>query len=462
MATDDLLKRGIVALKRGHKAEARDLLIQAVEQDERNEMAWLWLSGAVDTDEDRCICLENVLTINPNNESAQRGLEILQRQRAPALDSKPSTLSPEPPPPSKHAAALDTRPDAEYEAGTSISPASDPPALDLPVGKAPACSVCGRQDETLRVVVYPYVFSLLVVSFRRTLAGIWCSKHRNLRLMLASLITALFGWLGIPYGFLWTPVALISLVQGGDQPAELNAEMLKSLAAHKIQEGDLEGAIGCLEASLQFRDDEDVRRHLHEIRTNSDRPVRQVGCWTTASALADVLLSAVGIGLFIGVLDYVITGAFSSLMIGDVPIFIVILSWTPFIMMTFVGGLLLFQVIEQTLTRIRCRRLSLAVGIGIVAATLAIYSLLQGSAISDYIAILWFSGEMFESVYDVIFNGVLVFLAGGFFWILGYIEMIGLSDAIYIVLLVITMGYYVIMSIATATRVVRWQQRLIE
>jgi hypothetical protein len=75
--TNELLEQGIAALKAGHKAEARSLLMQVVEQDERNERAWLWLSGAVDTDEERRTCLENVLAINPNNGMARRGLEHL-------------------------------------------------------------------------------------------------------------------------------------------------------------------------------------------------------------------------------------------------------------------------------------------------------------------------------------------------------------------------------------------------
>ena len=37
----------------------------------------------------------------------------------------------------------------------------------LPPGPI-GCQLCGRQDETLRVVVYPYVVSLLVVTFRRS------------------------------------------------------------------------------------------------------------------------------------------------------------------------------------------------------------------------------------------------------------------------------------------------------
>ena len=72
-----LLQDGIQAVKRGEREKARTLLTQVVEQDETNEQAWLWLSGAVDTDEERRVCLENVLALNPNNAAAQRGLARL-------------------------------------------------------------------------------------------------------------------------------------------------------------------------------------------------------------------------------------------------------------------------------------------------------------------------------------------------------------------------------------------------
>ena len=58
--TDDLMKQGIAALKAGRKVEARTLLVQVLRQDRRNETAWLWLSGAVDTDAERYACLEEV------------------------------------------------------------------------------------------------------------------------------------------------------------------------------------------------------------------------------------------------------------------------------------------------------------------------------------------------------------------------------------------------------------------
>ena len=70
------LKAGITAVRSGDQAKGRQLLLKVIEVDEENEMAWLWLSGVVDNDEERRICLDNVLTINPDNQAAKKGLEI--------------------------------------------------------------------------------------------------------------------------------------------------------------------------------------------------------------------------------------------------------------------------------------------------------------------------------------------------------------------------------------------------
>jgi tetratricopeptide (TPR) repeat protein len=77
--TNDLLQQGIALAKAGRRDEARNTFLQVVELDERNESAWLWLSGVVDSDDDRAIALENVLAINPDNEWAKRGLQLLGR-----------------------------------------------------------------------------------------------------------------------------------------------------------------------------------------------------------------------------------------------------------------------------------------------------------------------------------------------------------------------------------------------
>ncbi len=80
--TQNLLDEGIAALRAGRKDEARSKLMQVIKADERNEYAWLYLSEAVDSDEDRQICLENVLTINPANERAETELKALENKMA--------------------------------------------------------------------------------------------------------------------------------------------------------------------------------------------------------------------------------------------------------------------------------------------------------------------------------------------------------------------------------------------
>lgn len=94
MSFDKSLQQGIDALKAGRRDEARSRLMRVIEQDERNEMAWLWLSGAVDTEEQRYTCLKNVLAVNPYNGTAKRGIESL-RKRSPGLTPVPIPQTPE-------------------------------------------------------------------------------------------------------------------------------------------------------------------------------------------------------------------------------------------------------------------------------------------------------------------------------------------------------------------------------
>lgn len=76
----ELLRAGIAAAKAGRTQEARQALLQVTELDERNELAWLWLSGVVESLDDRRVCLESVLAINPGNAFAQAGLRWLDRR----------------------------------------------------------------------------------------------------------------------------------------------------------------------------------------------------------------------------------------------------------------------------------------------------------------------------------------------------------------------------------------------
>jgi tetratricopeptide (TPR) repeat protein len=75
------LEEGIAAARSGDLELARSLLTNLLLEDETNERAWLWLSGVVETLEERQECLENALAINPANQLARRGLARLERER---------------------------------------------------------------------------------------------------------------------------------------------------------------------------------------------------------------------------------------------------------------------------------------------------------------------------------------------------------------------------------------------
>lgn len=78
----ELLKQGIELAREGNKAEARKLFEQVTELDDQNEKGWYWLASVVTTDEERRICLSNVLLINPNNERAQKLMAQLEAKAA--------------------------------------------------------------------------------------------------------------------------------------------------------------------------------------------------------------------------------------------------------------------------------------------------------------------------------------------------------------------------------------------
>jgi tetratricopeptide (TPR) repeat protein len=80
----DLLRQGIAAARAGQREAARNLLMQIVERDERNAVAWLWLSGVVDSLDDRETCLENVLALDPGNQAARKGLDWVRSHKPPA------------------------------------------------------------------------------------------------------------------------------------------------------------------------------------------------------------------------------------------------------------------------------------------------------------------------------------------------------------------------------------------
>lgn len=100
-----LLREGIAAAKLAQqnpapaagnpREQAQELLLRVIELDQENVSAWLWLSTVVSTSEERRICLENVLLLDPQNKHALAGLARL-KPRAPAAEPAPAPPSPQP------------------------------------------------------------------------------------------------------------------------------------------------------------------------------------------------------------------------------------------------------------------------------------------------------------------------------------------------------------------------------
>lgn len=138
--TDTLLDQGISAAITGRREEARALLSQVVEADDRNEQAWLWLSGLVDDPEDIRTCLENVLHLNPDNVKAQHGMAWLEQSHG--IGRTPVAVV-------ESEATLDAAPDAADQNAAPVEKPDPSPALmaaELPRVDDP-CPYCGAAAQ---------------------------------------------------------------------------------------------------------------------------------------------------------------------------------------------------------------------------------------------------------------------------------------------------------------------------
>jgi tetratricopeptide (TPR) repeat protein len=77
MREDALLQQAISAVRAGHELTARDIFLEVVEINPRNETAWIWLTGLLDDLDDCIYACRQVLEINPANASVNQYLSQL-------------------------------------------------------------------------------------------------------------------------------------------------------------------------------------------------------------------------------------------------------------------------------------------------------------------------------------------------------------------------------------------------
>lgn len=86
MAEDLKFQQAVELAREGNKEEARALLQELVDENPEDAKAWLLMARLVDDDDEKRICLANVLQLEPTNEAAQKMLEKLEEKAAKLKD----------------------------------------------------------------------------------------------------------------------------------------------------------------------------------------------------------------------------------------------------------------------------------------------------------------------------------------------------------------------------------------
>jgi len=127
------------------------------------------------------------------------------------------------------------------------------------------CQGCGRFDHTLRVVAFPYVISILIMSFKRSEAGIFCHYCRSAKSTKCTAISLLFGWWGFPFGIFWTLESLMVNLLRGKTPKEENQQLLKQLAWVNAALGRIDEAKAALRDLLKYGTNEEAKKFKDEL-----------------------------------------------------------------------------------------------------------------------------------------------------------------------------------------------------
>ncbi len=76
-----LFDQAIAAVEAKQHARARELLMQFVRANPRDEQGWLWLAGVMDDLDKSIDCLQYVLALNPNNSKAKEWLAVAREEK---------------------------------------------------------------------------------------------------------------------------------------------------------------------------------------------------------------------------------------------------------------------------------------------------------------------------------------------------------------------------------------------
>jgi hypothetical protein len=125
---------------------------------------------------------------------------------------------------------------AAYDALQYTSPDRQKPDADLePI----CCSHCGKVTAQPRSAVFYMVISVVLLTIRTPMQGIFCSACARRTALRATLISTFFGWWGVPWGPIWTIASIYRNAMGGRCSRDVNDKLLWYNALAFLSKGKL-------------------------------------------------------------------------------------------------------------------------------------------------------------------------------------------------------------------------------
>ena len=118
------------------------------------------------------------------------------------------------------------------------------------------CSRCGKTTAQPRSTVFYRVVSLVLVTFRTPVQGIFCSACARSTAIQASFVSGLFGWWGFPWGPIWTISSILGNAKGGSFSHALDEKLLWYNAVAFFSKGNLAISYALAQQARAAKDEE--------------------------------------------------------------------------------------------------------------------------------------------------------------------------------------------------------------
>jgi tetratricopeptide (TPR) repeat protein len=322
------------------------------------------------------------------------------------------------------------------------------------------CQKCGCSDASIRLVSFPFVYSMFFYSFSGEFKGRWCRRHATFYLLLAGLITGTAGFLGFS-GLYFAPMTLLQLASGGKQNKGNNTKQLHSLAEAKLQRGDIGGAQDCYEASLRFQDDLWTQQELQKL--SSHAPLQSAE--TTNSRIKQALniiaifLSASILGLFAGGAHYFLDDYLFSDYLWKYDVFEPFLSWIPLFAAGFPAVLWLKQYQDSLMEKNRFYQPVFIYVVAILIFTLFSLGVFEGRSIGFVIDNV-LNGATLPPVTDFLLAIWALASRGAFIEILRLVQARDVMSALQFIFIILLGIYACLTLLLGAWGYCQWVRRL--